>query len=188
MPTDPFLELQQALERDLAATGFAPSNSPPTAEPTIAGRLRAKSEEYLKDLYDDLLNFYDYLTEQITRCVLRQDAAKARVVYIRAKAMQSVSKLPNAEARKNAVEVDPEVVEVTCDYLYYRQMHEAMDERRRKNSKAIERVSRELYLRNSKYGNHQTSFSAQSSAPARPSLDRSKLSFTFGGDQSQEDE
>jgi hypothetical protein len=149
---DPFLELQDALEKDLAATGFNPDMTARTDEPRIDGRLSGRTEIALKDLYDDLLNFYDYLSDQITRYILRKDSAKARIAYVRATTARDLPKsLSNAEARKAYIESHDAVVTVICDHLYFKQMHESLEERRRKISKSIERVSRELYLRNSKF-------------------------------------
>ena len=186
---DPFLELQETLEQDLAATGFRPGEEPSGGEPRITGRLSARSDVVLKDLYDDLLNFYDYLSDQITRFILRKDSAKARVTYIRALTTRNApSSLGNAEQRKAYVESHADVIAVICDHLYFKQMHESLEERRRKISKSIERIARELYSRNSRHSAPPPTSSnrGQARIPNTGSNPYSAPNFTFPREKKQQ--
>lgn len=177
----PFQKLQQKIDEDLAATGFSPQAEPPLEEPELPSRLSGKTSTELKNLYDDLLRFYGYLSDQTTRYepflvttkkVLETLSAEAR------KEANSNSSLKNAEARKAYIETHSAVLSATADYLYFKQLNAAQEERKRKLSKYMDRVYRELALRQnhggggyrSKYGSsHQDppSYSQPKKTPVR---------------------
>lgn len=149
--SDTFLELKTQLERELKATGFSPKAEPPLKEePTVNSNLSAMSLNQLKDLYDEYLMFYGYLTDQITRCLCFVEVTKARQAQQHAEAMKKAhndKSLTNADLRKADVETNSAYIRAKRDYLYFKQLLAAHEERRRKMSKSMDRVGRELWLR-----------------------------------------
>ena len=146
----PFEELQQRIETDLAKTGFEPKNTPPSAEPDLPDRLSTWTEVAVKDLYDKTLKFYGYLCDQITRYESYLSTTKRRLDVTTAVAIQEANEdkgLKNAEVRGAYVDDHPAVKSALYDYLYFNQMSSAQEERRKKLSKYIERIYRELALR-----------------------------------------
>ena len=147
---DIFLALKGKLERDLKATGFSPSKDPPKeTEPVIDKVLSKCTSTELRDLYDEFLMFYNYITDQITRCLCFLEVTKARQSQHHAEAMQEAhisKKLTNADLRKAYVETHGSYLAAKRDYLYFKQLLSAQEERRRKISKSMERISREIWL------------------------------------------
>lgn len=146
----PFLELKDRLEKDLKATGFNPANNPPSVEPSLPAKLSVLTDDGLRDLYDDFLKYYDYLTDQITRCEVYLGTTKERAAAIYAAIKLEAAqddRFKNAEARNSFVDVHPAYLAAMQDYLYFKQFHAAQEERRKKISKSIERVSRDLWGR-----------------------------------------
>jgi hypothetical protein len=148
---DIFLDLKTTLEKDLKSTGFSPDRKPPLEkEPKIEANLSRVETEGLKDLYDQYLIFYSYLTDQITRCIVFFEVTKARHVQKHAEAMKKAhtnKNLTNADLRKACVETDVIYLNAKRDFLYFKQMLAAHEERRRKMSKSMDRVGRELWFR-----------------------------------------
>lgn len=163
---DPFFELKDTLDKDLSSQGFDPDKSPPGKEPRIRTKLSAKTSVQLRDLYDEFLGYYGYLTDVITRCVVFKDITKGRLVSEKARVTLAATKtatLKNAEARKAWVDCHPDVNAATCEYLYFKEMYEATEERRRKLSKSMDRIYRELLLR------EENSHASRSTPPSRGS-------------------
>ena len=147
---DTFLELRTRLEKDLEKTGFSPEPSPPFKEPRIKNHLSESSDSELRNMYDDFLRFYDYLTDEITRCEVYLGTTKERANTIHAAISLEVAEqkqYTNAESRKNAVLVHPSYIVARKDFLYFNQLHAALEERRRKISKSIDRIYREITFR-----------------------------------------
>jgi len=147
---DIFLDLKSQLEADLKTTGFNPGTEPPQKEPEIITNLSELRVSSLKNLYDQYLIFYGYLTDQITRCLVFSEVTKARQAQKQAEAMKEAhanKELTNADIRKAYVETNNSYLLAKRDYLYFKQLLAAHEERRRKMSKSMDRVGRELWLR-----------------------------------------
>jgi hypothetical protein len=151
---DAFLELRTRLEKDLRDTGFDPDTKPPFKEPRITFSLSELTDKDLRDQYDRFLRFYDYLTDEITRCEVYLGTTKARATTIFAAISLEVHEqkaYTNAETRKHAVLVHPSYLVAQKDFLYFNQLHSALEERRRKMSKSIDRIYREITFRMSDF-------------------------------------
>ncbi|MBT3328163.1 MAG: hypothetical protein HN396_18215 [Gemmatimonadales bacterium] len=149
-PTDRFLELKDTVEGELKRTGFDPVVNPPGPEPVLPARLAPMKTEDVLGLCDDFQMFYNYLTDEITRCLTFEEVAKARVTFTKATALKAAlanKKLTNDKARTAEVDTDDQYLESQVEHLYFKQMHEAQEERRRKISKSMDRLYRELNLR-----------------------------------------
>tara|TARA_Y100000310_G_scaffold321650_1_gene379594 strand:+ start:330 stop:956 length:627 start_codon:yes stop_codon:yes gene_type:complete len=147
---EPYIALREQLKKDLERTGFNPKVSPPCKEPTIVGSLSDSTERELRDLYDVFLSFYDYLTDEITRCEIYLGTTKERAnTVFSAISLEVLSNelYKNAESRKHAASVHPAYLIARKDYLYFSQLHSALEERRRKMSKSMERIHREISFR-----------------------------------------
>jgi hypothetical protein len=147
---DLFLELRSTLEEDLKKTGFNPDTNPPGEEPKIRGSISGLDAPALKDLYDEFLAFYDYITDQIATDIGFVIVSKARLEQIHATATQKVhndSSLKNAEQRKAAVITDSDYVGALRDYTYFKAKLAMQQERRDKYKRAMDRIGRELWLR-----------------------------------------
>ena len=163
---DPFLELREQLEGALVKTGFNPAPNPPSKEPRVVGSLSDASDRELKNLYDSFLAFYDYLTDELTRCEVYLETTKERADTVHASIILEANKqkeLTNAEARKSYVITHPAHIAAKKDYLYFKQLYSAQEQRRKKMSKSMDRLYRELMLRlnEDKYG-------GSSSPPKQP--------------------
>ena len=146
----PYLALREQLEKDLAKTGFDPRSSPPCKEPVIVGSLSDKTERDLRDLYDVFLSFYDYLTDEITRCEIYLGTTKERANTVFAAISLKIledGQYSTVDARKHAASIHPAYLIARKDYLYFSQLHSALEERRRKMSKSMERIHREISFR-----------------------------------------
>jgi len=147
---DPFLELREQLEGALINTGFNPASNPPSKEPRVTGSLSDASDRELKNLYDSFLAFYDYLTDELTRCEIYLETTKERADTVHASIVLEANKqndLTNAEARKSFVLTHPAYIAAKKDYLYFKQLYSAQEQRRKKMSKSMDRLYRELMLR-----------------------------------------
>lgn len=150
---DPFVALRDTLEADLKDRGFQLDEHPPAEEPRIREKLSPKTSRDLSNLYDEFLMYYDYLSNDLTNSKVYYGVTKARLVKITAEVSseaKKVAELTNPESRKNWVLTHPDVVQGTCDFLYYEQLVEATEERRRRISKSMDRIWRELLSRQSR--------------------------------------
>lgn len=148
--SDRFVELKDMIEGELARTGFNPPVNPPGPEPALPPRLTHIHLEGLINLCDDFQAFYNFLTDEITRGLTFEEITRARVAFTKAQARKRVladKAFTNDKVRDAEVDADSDVLEAVCEYLYFRQMHEAQEERRRKISKSMDRLYRELNLR-----------------------------------------
>lgn len=151
---DVFLELQELLEQEMARTGFDPPVNPPCKEPTLPTKLRLEKVADLTDLADSLQTFYNYLSDEITRCLTFEGPTKARMDMMFAEARrnaQNDKSLTNDKMREVEVELNPQYLEAVRDHLYFKQARASHEERRRKVSKSIDRVYRELLSRNPRF-------------------------------------
>lgn len=110
----------------------------------------------MRDTYDEFLAYYKYLSDLLPRCTAFKEITKARQVVVRATALLDANKrqeLGNSDSRKAWVETRPEVVTAVCEYLYFKSLYDATEERRHGLSKSMDRIYRELMLRseNSEY-------------------------------------
>ena len=147
---DLFLDLRDTLEQDLRATGFSPSKEPPDKEPTIPKGLSEKPNEFLKSLYDEFLAYYVYLTDQVAQDTYYAAVGKARLELKIAEATKRIStdvKLTNAEHRKSAIVTDHEVLGAQRDFTYFKSKLSVQEDRKRKISKCMDRIGRELWFR-----------------------------------------
>jgi hypothetical protein len=116
----------------------------------MKGNLSDRSEREIRDLYDTFLSFYDYLTDEITRCEIYLGTTKERANTVFSAISLDVlnnENYKNAEARKHAASVHPAYLVARKDYLYFSQLHSALEERRKKMSKSMERLHREISFR-----------------------------------------
>ena len=149
-PKDRFLALKDTVEGELKRTGFDPVVRPPGPEPVLPARLGPMKTDAVLGPCDDFQGFYNYLTDEITRCLTFEEVAKARVTFTKATALKLALKDPdltNDKMRTAEVDTDERYLESLVEYLYFKQMHEAQEERRRKISKSMDRLYRELNLR-----------------------------------------
>ena len=104
----------------------------------------------MKDLYDEFLAFYEYLTDNIVRCLGFVSVAKARMELKKAEALIAAKKddsVTNAESRNGFVLTNPAYMAAQQDHIYFKTMLAMHEERRRKISKSMDRIGRELWLR-----------------------------------------
>jgi len=144
---DIFLDLKDMLTADLERSGFKRATVPPGPEPVLPRRLRELSAQEVGDSCDDFQAFYNYLTDEIVFCLTYEGPTKVRLDAVRALARKRVTldtTLTNDRARENEVEVDPEYMGAVRDYCYFKTTHEKYEEWRRKISKSMERLYREL--------------------------------------------
>lgn len=159
-----FQELRKALEQELVRTGFRPPAGPPFDEPEMPRRLKELSVPQLVDLVDDFQCFYNYLSDEITSVLTFEAVTKARADHKHADVKLEVAQnksLTNETSRSVMIETDERWLTAVRDYLYFKQSHAQLEERRRKISKSIERLYRELIYRDQQanqrsqtYGHH----------------------------------
>ena len=140
--------LQLKLEEDLKATGFNPKKAKPCEEPAI-NAVSKMSDEKLLELYDQLIAYYDYLSDQVTRLAIYVKTTKERMATVKAAVILDMPKgeYKNAELRLSYVQTHPDFLTSQQDYLYFRQLHDAQENRLKKFSKLQIRVTREMWFR-----------------------------------------
>lgn len=146
---EPYTELGEQLTKALRGTGFDPAETPPSPEPGMPKSISRARLEELNDLYDDLTSYYNYISDEITRLetYLRTTAKRTEVVQAAVYLECNGKKFSNAEMRKSYVIAHPAYQSVVKDELYFKQLHSAQEQRLRKLSKNLERVSREIWKR-----------------------------------------
>lgn len=155
MEKHPLDEIRDTLEEDLHATGFSPQANPPGAEPRFPAEAATRTTEQLRQLYDDYLAFYEYLTDRIIELMTFLGPSQAKLQQEKAAATLEVASnkaYSNAELRDAAVTTNPRVRACVEEVTYYKTLLESQEERRRKMSKAMERLYREIYLRTEQQG------------------------------------
>lgn len=147
---DVFLALRETLEEDMKRTGFNPDSDPPIKEPRLREHISDMETTSLKNLYDDFLAFYEYVTDQVAQDSAYTLIAKARMELMQAQALKRAhmnSELKNADMRKAAVTTDGQYISAQRDYIYFKTRSGMQSERRARLSKSMDRLGRELWLR-----------------------------------------
>jgi hypothetical protein len=149
---DPYVETMTALERDLDSSGFSRRDKPAEVEPClpVTKKVRQMTKDEVSDLYDECLSFHGYLANELAYLNLLKSVTEVKLRKARATAKLAVSKdraLANADAREAAVELDEGVQEAEWEHLQTRALADAHEERRRNLSKTMDRLWRELQLR-----------------------------------------
>jgi len=173
MKKDIFLKLRETIEHDLKETGFHPASAPPCREPSLGGPVADRSDRELKGLYDEFLAFYEYLTDNIVRCLGFVSVAKARVDLKKAEGLLAARKddsLTNAELRSSYIMTEPGYLSAYRDYIYFKTMMSMHEERRKKISKTMDRLGRELWLRTQKEPTHEFTKPEAKSSRYKPVL------------------
>lgn len=169
-----FLELSDEVDRELVSSGFNPSKEPPGTEPTLPANVSRESDDRVKELYDNFLVFYNYLSDRIAQTTVYLGLTKQRVSVVEAQIVLEAgtkkSELHNAELRKAYVTSHPALIAAQKDYLYFKQTVDAQNTRLKKLSKSMDRLYRELMIRQPQYspGTHSRENSSGYRQPERP--------------------
>jgi hypothetical protein len=146
-----YLETVAQLESELDSTGYALERDPPGKEPELPDRvIRDLTVNEVKDLYDKFLAFHAFLSHQLAKCLIYLGAAEARARVARAEVFQRIcadKTYTNAELREGAVLLDEDFQRIDADRLYFKSLFDIQEERRKSMSKIMERLARELALR-----------------------------------------
>lgn len=138
------------LETDLANTGFNPEKEPPGLEPRLPKGVSSLPQSQLRAHYDDYQAFYEFLTDQLIKILphleTNRERAKTTLATVRGEVSANTA-LTNKEARDSAIETDERVIGTRVRVVYLETLQAAQEERRKKMSKAMERLYRELMLR-----------------------------------------
>jgi len=147
---DLFLSLRGIIEKDLKSTGFNPDPEPPSKEPRFPRNLSQMGTSEIKELYDDYMSWYEYLTDQLSQDQAFLTVAKARLDTVWAEATKRVVKnkeATNADLRKAFIQTDLEYMGANQDYIYFKSKLSVQVERRDKVKKSMDRIGRELWFR-----------------------------------------
>ena len=145
---DLFLDLRETLEKDLRATGVSPDRDPPGEEPRIPEGLKELPNESIKELYDNYLSFFEYVSDLLAKASSYATISKARLEAVAATATLESAKdksLTNAELRK--AHVTKACLGAKRDYVYFKAQVDVHEARLRKISKSMDRLGRELWFR-----------------------------------------
>tara|TARA_Y100000114_G_C11762492_1_gene330680 strand:- start:1666 stop:2178 length:513 start_codon:yes stop_codon:yes gene_type:complete len=147
---DLFLSLRGIIEKDLRSTGFNPDPEPPSEEPRFPRNLSKMETSAIKELYDNYLSWYEYLTDQLSQDQAFLTVAKARLDTKWAEATKRASKnkeATNADLRKAFIQTDLEYMGANQDYIYFKSKLAVQTERRDKIKRSADRIGRELWFR-----------------------------------------
>ena len=150
MSNDLFLGLRNIIEQDLKDTGFNPDSEPPSKEPRFPRNLSKLETAEIKELYDDYMSWYEYLTDQLSQDQAFQTVSKARLDTVWAEATKRVAKnkdATNADLRKAFIQTDIEYLGAFQDYTYFKSKVSVQSERRDKIKRSMDRIGRELWFR-----------------------------------------
>jgi hypothetical protein len=146
-----YLDLKDSMEEDLSRSGFNPAKAPPGKEPKAPTNFSQLGPDTLRTLYDQYIAFYEYISDEITRLEVYVRTTSERTSLIHShlvlEAMRNKKTLSNAEVRKAWVETQPAYQQALQDSLYFKQMLNAQEQRRRKMSKMMERVYWEIWTK-----------------------------------------
>lgn len=149
-----FSDIKSRMDNELAKQGFAAEEPSPVGEPPkIKSHLTKKKSSQLRDMYDDLMAWYDYLDGEAIRNSTQLATAKKKLKIVDAELILYVNKfsdtlgLSNAEQRAAWVERHPLHIVVSKDILFFSEMAAANDSRKKKISKSMERIWREITAR-----------------------------------------
>ena len=170
-----YAEAWEALEQDLAALGIAPKEER-TPQPDFPENASAMSDDQLKETYDQYLQFYDYLTDQLSSREIGLGFAAGNLKAVEADLTVAVA----AENPKMSVDMRAAHVVRHPYYLEANQQHctvvgsvKAFQAKMHSCSKIMDRLYRELLLRsesNKQYGRSQSPLfqPGTSEQPRRP--------------------
>lgn len=148
---DILLGISEEVKTELASTGFSPREDPPGAEPDLPDGVSRMNDTELKDLYDKFLQFYTYLSDKATSSTVYLGVTKSRMDVVEANLVMDAhtrkDELPNAEVRKAFVVAHAAMIASQKDYLFFKQLTDALERRLKKLSKSMDRLYRELMLR-----------------------------------------
>ena len=147
---DLFLQLRTIIESDLKSTGFNPDSEPPSVEPRFPRNLSKMETAAIKELYDDYMSWYEYLTDQLSQDSAFLTVSKARLDTVQAEATKRVAKnkdATNADLRKAHIQTDIEYLGAFQDYTYFKSKVTVQSERRDKVKRSMDRIGRELWFR-----------------------------------------
>ena len=145
-----FNRVQQLIEQDLLDSGFNSSQNPPGKEPALPAQVGTMSLQELRDLYDAYLAFYEYLTNQLVQLIPKLAVVQEQLIYKEAKARLRIAKdkeFTNEALRDAAISIDDKVLDARLEVRTINGIKQAQEERRNKMSKTMERLYRELVLR-----------------------------------------
>lgn len=156
-----YAEAWGLLEQDLADLGIGPK-AVLTPQPDFPENASAMSDDQLKETYDRYLQFYDYLTDQLTSREIGLGFAAGNLKAIEADLAVAVA----AENPKMSVDMRAAHVVRHPYYLQANQQHctvvgsvKAFQAKMHSCSKIMDRLYRELLLRsesNKQYGRSQS--------------------------------
>lgn len=147
---DLFLSLRGIIEKDLRTTGFNPDPEPPSKEPRFPRDLSKMRTPDIKELYDNYLSWYEYLTDQLAQDQAFLTVAKARLDTVWAEATRRVAKnkeATNADLRKAFIQTDLSYLGAVQDHTYFKAKLGVQVERREKVKRSMDRIGRELWFR-----------------------------------------
>ena len=150
MTADLFTTLRGIIEQDLKATGFSPDSEPPSKEPRFPRTLSKMGTPEIKELYDDYMSWYEYLTDQLSQDMAFLTVAKARLDTVQAESTKRASKCKeatNADLRKAYIQTDIEYLGALQDHTYFAAKKVVQSERRDKIKRSMDRIGRELWFR-----------------------------------------
>ncbi len=150
MTGDLFTSLRGVIEADLRKTGFCPDTTIPSAEPRFPSNLSKLDTAKVKEIYDDYMSWYEYLTDQLSQDQAFLTVAKARLETVHAEATKRVAKnkeATNADLRKAHIQTDLEYLGALQDFTYFKAKEKVQSERRDKIKRSMDRIGRELWFR-----------------------------------------
>ena len=148
---DRFVDLKNTIEEEMRRTGFYPAPHPPAEkEPELPASLSGMAYEDMLKICDELQTFYNYITDEITRCIAFEGSVDMRLRVAEATARRRVTKdktLPNDKIREAEITLDEGYLDAMEEVKYFEGRHKQLEERRRKHSKSLDRLYREMNLR-----------------------------------------
>lgn len=105
--------------------------------------------DQVRDLYDEYVEFYSYLTAELIKLNMYLGPCEHAYKHAKATALLDAAKdkSMNAAMRDAYVQCDEIVLAADLEFQYFDRLWRAQDERRRGASKVIERLWRELVTR-----------------------------------------
>ena len=145
------------LEQDHASIGLVPRDRL-IAEPQLPESISTLPPDQVKELYDQYLAYYDFLTEQLIFREIGLGVAGSNLRHVEAVVLLRVSALPgksNKDVRDASVLVDLDYRDANEHFAIVSGYVKAVSEKRNVCSKIMDRLYRELMLRsevNNAYG------------------------------------
>ena len=173
--SDPFVQALISLEEHLSGLGLLTQQAP-QASPALSVDLSACEEDALKRQYDQQLHYYAYLTAQLTRYDSQMGLLEASLQVEKAKALlRAEQNHPKAAApiRAAHAQTDQAYMEALLMHAQMAGIVGALKEQRSVTSKYMDRLYRELMLRNVP-SNQQYAGESRGPAEAHRPLDRAQ--------------